>query len=355
MIDGLAALKPKFPFQHVLGSLFILALATGALAQTDSTNGWGYPLDSLNADLTRWRQNPLMRVDSIGLSVQGRPVWRVSVGEEAGVTKPRVFVHARTHPAEVQSFYVLREMLNFVTNPGNDTATALRRDFVFHFVPAYNPDGVALGRARHNANGIDIEGNWNKATLEPEVAALKNTFQTLSTGPFAGTIQVALNLHSDQVNCTRFFFYHHENGTSPGYAAREREYITGVRSYFMEGIEPWNYVVSWTGGFASQYPESFWWQTRGTDVMALTYEDTNCPGAGDFYRTGRALALGSADYMRNHPVMLAARRNRAGAEAPRSTLHNGAPGQSPGAIVIDRRNGHIVYRDLRGKALQVEP
>ncbi len=335
-----------------------LLLMAGAFApssaQPDSTNGWGYPLDSLQADLVRWRQHPAMRVDSIGLSAQGRPLWRVTVGEEQGVSKPRVFVHARTHPAEVQSFYVLREMLHFIADTARDTSRALRRDFAFHFIPMYNPDGVVLGRARQNANGIDIESNWNHATPQPEVVALKATFQTLSTGPAAGTIRVALNLHSDQINCTRFFFYHHENGTSPAFAALQREYITGVRSHFPDGIKPWDYAVSWTGGFAPQYPESYWWQTRGASVMALTYEDTNCPGAGDFYLTGRALALGSADYLRaNPPVSVAARAN-AGA-APGHALRPGRPGAGAAPVVIDRRQGRVIYRDVRGKVLKVRP
>lgn len=332
----------------------ISGFAASAHGQPDSTNGWGYPLDSLQADLARWRQHPAMRVDSIGVSTQGRPLWRITVGEEEGVVKPRVFVHARTHPAEVQSFYVLREMLYYVADTTRDTSRALRRDFAFHFIPLYNPDGVVLGRARQNANGIDLEGNWNQTTPESEVAALKATFETLSTGPAAGTIRVALNLHSDQVNCTRFFFYHHENGTSPTFAALQRDYITGVRTYFPEGIKPWDYAVSWTGGFAAQYPESFWWRTRGASVMALTYEDTNCPGAGDFYLTGRALALGSADYLRTHPpVSIAARAERRAAPAITGRLD--LPGARNRAVIIDRRHGRVIYRDVRGKVLKVRP
>ena len=326
-----------------------------AAAQPDSTNGWGYPLDSLHADLARWRQHPLVRVDSIGLSVQGRPIWRVTVGEDPQRAKPRVFVHARTHAAEVQSFYVLREMLWYLTDTAaidtNDRAraAALRDAYAFHFIPAYNPDGIALGRGRHNANGVDLEGNWNHPAPQPEVLALRATCDVLPAAPAEGRVRVALNLHSDQVNCSRFFFYHHENGTSPAFAALQRSYITGVRSYFPEGIEPWNYVVSWTGGFAPQYPESYWWSTRGADVMALTYEDTNCPGAGDFHRTARALLLGSDDYLRAHPVTLAARRRDAAA-APRDTrLGFGRDG----VIRVLRNDGRGAgdgARDVRGRA-----
>jgi hypothetical protein len=342
----------------MLAGLILLLGARESRAQADSTNGWGYTYDSLQNSLTRWRQNPLMRVDSIGRSVQNRPLWRITVGEQSGAVKPRIYVHARTHPAEVQAFYVLREMLTFVTDTSSTAdgtlAAALRRDFIFQFMPMYNPDGVQLGRGRLNANNVDIESNWNKATLEPEVAALKATFQALSTGPAEGRIRVALNLHSDQFNCTRFFFYHEAAGTSTAYAALEKEYITGVRSYFIEGIEPWNYITSWGGGFASQYPESFWWLTRGAEVMALTYEDTNCPGAGDFYRTGRALALGSAEYLRNHPVAIArARTERSGNRE--DVMLRGRPGTGSGVVLVQRRDGRVEYRDARGQLLHMNP
>lgn len=337
-------------------ALLCAVSAISAVAQPDSTNGWGYPLDSLAADLARWRANPLMKVDSIGHSVRNRPIWRITVGEEPGVVKPRVFVHARTHPAEVQAFYVLREMMGYVADPTNDTAAALRHDFVFHFIPMYNPDGVALGTARLNADGVDIESDWNQPTLEPEVAALKATFQTLSAGPAKGRIRVALNLHSDQVNCTRFFFYHHENGTSAAYAARERDYIARARAYFPAGIENWDYLVSWNDGFKPQYPESFWWQTQGAEVMALTYEDTNCPGAGDFYFTGRAIALGTGDYLRNMSASVQGSREHGGDfRGPQGVrFERGIDGRgSP--VLIERKDGRVIYRDLNGKVLRVGP
>jgi hypothetical protein len=243
-------------------------------------------------------------------------------------------------------------MLWYVT-AANDTAAALRHEFAFHFIPMYNPDGVALGRARQNANGIDIEGNWNQPGLQPEVAALKQTFQTLSAGPARGRIRAALNLHSDQVNCSRFFFYHHENGTSALYAEREREYITGVRSYFIAGIQPWDYLVSWADGFKSQYPESYWWQTQGAEVMALTYEDTNCPGAGDFYLTARAIALGTADYLRATPVSVYGSRERGVSDRGQPAVRIERGPQGP--VFIERRDGRVIYRDANGKVLRTEP
>ena len=34
----------------------------------------------------------------------------------------------------------------------------------------YNPDGVELGLARENANGVDLEREWSKPDPQPEPA-----------------------------------------------------------------------------------------------------------------------------------------------------------------------------------------
>jgi hypothetical protein len=216
--------------------------------------------------------------------------------------KRRVFIHARTHPAEVQAFYVIREAMRFLLS-GDTAAVRLRRDFIFNFVPMYNPDGVELGKARWNAHDTDLESNWDARPMEPEPTALKRTFMDFMSGPIP--IEVALNLHSDQYNCARFFFFHYAEGTSARYAELEKTYIGGVQAHYPGGIKDWGFVKSWLSGTVTHYPEGFWWVNHGDKVMALTYEDNNsitatgakCPPAGGFDSTGSALVLGTTDYM----------------------------------------------------------
>jgi hypothetical protein len=329
-----------FLYAIFLGS----AVSPGWTQVSDSTNGWRYKYDSLKIDLNRWRQSPYVRVDSIGASVQNRALWMLSItnGDETG--KQRVFIHARTHPAEVQAFYVTREMIRFLL----DTTAAsnqIRNQFIFQIIPMYNPDGVELGYGRLNAHRVDIESNWDKTTLEPEVIALRAKFDELRAKP--NPPRVALNMHADQVNCTRFFFYHDPSATSQAYGTLEQNYITGVRSYFTEGIQPWNYLVSWSDGFKTQYPESYWWQRSGAAVMALTYEDTNCPTAGQFDRTGRALVLGTVDYVNGHPTALA-RLDRD------AMLHSSVPDRS-GPVFIYSQHGNVNYFDVAGRVRRSLP
>jgi hypothetical protein len=279
----------------------------------DSTNGWGYGYDSLLRDLGVWRQDPNVRIDSIGASVQGRALWMVSItapGDSVGrggdlpERKRRVFIHARTHPAEVQALWVARETIRFLLS-GDGRAGALRRDFIFNIIPMYNPDGVELGKARQNAHDVDLESNWDNNPMEPEPTALKKTFMAYMAGPIP--IEVALNLHADQYNCARFFFFHYAEGTSAAYAALEKAFIAGVQAHYPGGIRNWDFVESWANGTVTHYPEGFWWVNHGDKVMALTYEDQNtltqigadCPHPGGYDTTGAALALGSADYIRS--------------------------------------------------------
>ncbi len=289
-------------------SLMILEARAEVSVLADSTNKWGYGYDSLLKDLALWRLSPYVHVDSVGASSEGRALWMVSVsdhGDSLGASgnissrKHRVFIHARTHPAEVQANYISVEAIRFLLD-STDTAAKLRAEFIFNIIPMYNPDGVEDGHPRKNAHLVDLESNWNQAVIEPEVICLRHVFEAFMAGPIP--IEVALNLHSDQVNCTRFFFFHYAAGTSVAYTALEKNYIEGVQGHFPGGIKDWNFVESWDDTTHTQYPEGFWWVHYKENVLALTYEDTNCPNAGRFDSTGRALVLGSVDYIRNKAI-----------------------------------------------------
>lgn len=289
--------------------LLLSSLAVGAVS--DSTDGWGYGYDSLLRDLREWRRNPSVRVDSFGASAQGRALWMATISDSTDSLLPaegrdgpkrRVFLHARTHPAEVQAQRVANEAVRFLLDTGT-VACDLRRDFLFHIVPMFNPDGVELGKARQNANGVDLESNWEQTVLQPESQALKALFERMTTG--AIPVEVALNLHSDQYSCTRFFVFHQAGGTSDRYAELEKIFIQGVRDRFPGGIEAWSFQQTWSGATGYRYPEGYWWTRRGEATMALTYEDSNCPNAGGYDSTARALVRGSVDYLRDAAVAVA--------------------------------------------------
>ncbi len=286
-----------------------LAKAGAALAPPEIPH-WGYGYDSLLADLAAWSASPHVAIDSIGSSVQGRALWRVTVtqaiplarGSASHAALPehreRIFIHARTHPAEVQTSWIAREMMALLLGDGEESVS-LRSRYIFHLVPMFNPDGVELEKARENANDIDLESNWNKPVIQPEVAALKAHFEGLMKEP--NPIRVALNLHSDVTFGTRFFVFHDANGTSGRFEELQKSFIGKVRGFFPAGIKPWDFYITWKSGTGMQYPEGFFWSRHGDSVMALTFEDTNSPLATHFDSTARALLLGAAEYISDPP------------------------------------------------------
>ena len=256
---------------------------------------WGYGYNDLLSDLYEWGQSPYVTIDSIGASVQNRAIWELTISDDPGsTTHSRVYIHARTHPGEEEAFWVVDEIINFLL-ADTPEAAFIRSQSIFHIVPMHNPDGVELGFPRENANGIDVESGWDDNVLEPEVTVLQNRFIDLSF-VIPNPIEVALNMHSAYA-CKRYFVYHHENGTSENFTELERDFISGIQSYYPGGFEDWSYFVSWTSGTPDQYPESWWWFNYGDNVMALTYEDMNCSQAGNYDYTASAIVRGVCDYI----------------------------------------------------------
>ena len=256
---------------------------------------WGYGVDSLRADLARWSAVPFVRIDSVGESTQHRGLFMMTIQDTGRPLTPRkrVWIHARTHPNEVQGTWVTNEIIRQLLS-GSMLAKSLRALCVFNILPMLNPDGVELKKPRENANGVDIESNWAIVPGENEVQVLRALFSSLMLEP--NPILVALNMHSAYGN-ERYFVYHAATGTSAAYAAKEQQFIGGVRSYFPGGIQPWSFYVSWVSGPSTSYPESWFWQNHREAVLALTYEDKNSAAAGGFDTTANSILRGIGDFL----------------------------------------------------------
>ena len=124
---------------------------------------WGYGYDDLLSDLDYWAESPYVTVDSLGASVQNRAIWQLTITSDVPSSEPRktVFIHARTHPGEVQGWWVTDELINLLLAE-DEFGQFVRQRCVFYIIPMYNPDGVELEYPRENANGVDIESNWDK-------------------------------------------------------------------------------------------------------------------------------------------------------------------------------------------------
>jgi hypothetical protein len=266
---------------------------TTAAYRLAAAMNWGYGFDSLKADLARWGRSPFVHIDSIGATVQNRPIFMMTIQDTLPTFAPRkrVWFHARTHPNEVQGTRVTNQVIEQVL-ANSALGKKLRNACVFNIVPMINPDGVELSKPRENAHTIDIESNWTALPGEPEVQTLRRTFTTLMATE--NPIRIALNMHSAYGE-DRYFWFHTEKGTSAAYAVIEQRFISDVGSYFPGGIRPWDYKQSWLTVPSLVYPESWFWTNHGANVLALTYEDMNSANARAFDSTARAILCGIAD------------------------------------------------------------
>lgn len=264
------------------------------------TRNWGYGYDDLFADISSWTSNPNVWLDSIGITNLEHTLFLLTITDSSSNSSDKscVSIHARTHPAEVQSTYVTNEIIRFLLSK-NETAKLLLEQCVFYIIPMINPDGVELKFPRENANNIDLESNWSSENLEIETAALQSFFENVmySENP----LRLSLNMHSAYA-CKRYFVYHDPTGTSPVFARDERDFISSITRYWPSGFEEWDYFISWTNGTPAYYPESWFWMNFREQIMALTYEDMNCDAAGDYDKTASSILNGIADFLDLRPA-----------------------------------------------------
>jgi hypothetical protein len=284
--------------------IYILILISSLYAELIPV--WGYGYDSLQIDLVRWSSHPNVQVDSIGNSVQGRIIHRLTITQDLPLIRPTLSFHARTHPLEVQGFWPMRHIIDSLLY-GDSTKQNLLKLYRFDFIPMLNPDGVELqqdcpaGFGRCNANGVDIESNWSDtASQEPEVKALRKHFEERMSS--SQPIQVMLNMHS-AFGCNKFFWIHNSSATSASYLWDQQNFVGLVQDEF-HLIQDWNSHTSWIDLAPTKYPESYFWWNHGEEVLALTYEDfKECPDEPHYDKSGMALLHGVHRYLQGEVIV----------------------------------------------------
>lgn len=149
---------------------------------------------------------PHVRVEVIGRSVLGRELHLLTVTNfsrpDAG--KKVVWLQARQHAWEAGTSFVSEGALRFITSD-DPAAVAWRDTTIFKFTPMVNPDSVALGEVRFNANGFDPNRQWDEVDLgekrwlerNPEIWYVK---QAILAQHARHPIDLLLNLHNTEMN-----------------------------------------------------------------------------------------------------------------------------------------------------------
>jgi hypothetical protein len=204
---GLPLTEAYWTTVSVLGAptlVLVQAFERRVLTYTPTNpDGWKVEAGNVGAHYYRWRygREPMPKLPTmpvigpeglsfvLGVSVQGRPIEAVRLGDGPLTVVCISGIHTGE---ESNTVTLLNELLAYL----RDHPDAIDPYLTLIFVPALNPDGLAL-ETRTNANGVDLNRNWpanwqptavhgeevvsaGSAPLsEPEVAAMYRALVTI--------------------------------------------------------------------------------------------------------------------------------------------------------------------------------
>jgi len=151
--------------------------------------------------------------------------------QKSAIKRKGVIFMARVHPGESNSSFVMKGILNFLTDEKNEQADLLRKNFVFMIVPMVNVDGVMYGNYRCSLSGIDLNRTWKRCdpSLFPEVSAMRKSFEQFHS---EHPVVLAVDLHGHS-RARRAFMYGNNYEHNPE--------STRLFPFVMSKMEPTNF------------------------------------------------------------------------------------------------------------------
>lgn len=144
-------------------------------------------------DLLSWAQKSTnCRQEYLGATIDGRDMSVLVVGQpEEG--KKVIWVTARQHPGETMAEWLVEGFLERLLDEDDGLSRLLLDKAVFYVVPNMNPDGAVRGHLRTNANGFNLNREWQSPSMEnsPEVFLVKQKMR--ETG-----VDMFLDVHGDE-------------------------------------------------------------------------------------------------------------------------------------------------------------
>ncbi len=199
---------------------------------------------------------PGFEVKQLGRSIEGRPIFLVSIGQ--GDTD--VFLWSQMHGNEPTATLAIFDILNFLKSEDyKDEKEEILSNTKLHFLPMLNPDGAEIYR-RRNALGIDI--NRDALRLQsPEGQILKRVRDSLEA-------DFGFNLHDQST------YYNAERTEKPAtisYLAPAYNYekeINDVRANAMKVIVFMNNIIQeYAPGQVGRYNDDFEPRAFGDNIQ----------------------------------------------------------------------------------------
>lgn len=128
----------------------------------------------------------------LGETLDGEEMDLLSIGD-GDPAKKRVWTIARQHPGESMAEWFMEGMLTRLLDESDPVSRAILDRATVYAIPNMNPDGSRRGHLRTNAKGVNLNREWDKASMEnsPEV------FLTLQAMERSG-VDFCLDVHGDE-------------------------------------------------------------------------------------------------------------------------------------------------------------
>lgn len=142
--------------------------------------------------LSRLSGRDEVSVSLLGWSGQRRPI-RILRSEAAGARAGTVVLVGRQHPPEIPGAFALQRFVETLLDDG-ELSRRFRERFRLVVVPELNPDGVAMGHWRQNADGADINRDWGPFAQQ-ETRLMRDLLASLAREPSTRP-RIFLDFHS---------------------------------------------------------------------------------------------------------------------------------------------------------------
>ncbi len=156
-------------------------------------------------DITRWEASTFASsTEVIGQSVQSRDMHLLTFENVTSsipyANKKVMWVGSRQHPMEVCGSWSAQGVVDFYIDQNDPEAKVFQDGWILKMVPDDNPDGMYLGQTRSNANGWDLNREWNNGapnidTEEIEVYNIHSAIHDWVTTQ-GNSIDIFLDMHS---------------------------------------------------------------------------------------------------------------------------------------------------------------
>lgn len=138
------------------------------------------------------QQYPQCILESVGRTVEGRDIDLLILGEPAE-KKKKIWILGRQHPGESMASWFVQGFLDRMLDEDDPASRKILEQAVIYVIPYLNIDGGIHGNIRTNANGVDLNREWENPSKDRGPEVYYTLQYMLKTG-----VDLNLDIHGEE-------------------------------------------------------------------------------------------------------------------------------------------------------------